>query len=280
MKGLVKKDDIVLTDGFWGLGLEEFQNVVSVAHGNWSHTTKSDVDAGIQPDFPYHHHQQLEYRTRHLARGGRIVAVSDFIADQCKFQWNFDIPVINNGIETSKFVPRYEYLPRKRPLVIHGVTNSNKGFDHITALKRELKADVVLLDDAGDHFGGIPKYQALAQADLVAIPSAHEGFGYFCLESLSVGVPVVAYAVGLPYLYAKNNGCVDTGPYVIGDPGIVVAERYRRDPAEFVKAAKVALIADPSFFSPRSFAENFSIERFRREWRGYVNKEFGYNVEK
>ena len=96
-------NDIVIVDSFWGLGLEQHKNVVSIQHGNWSHTTFDDVKAGILPEFPYHHAVQLKYRKEHIKRNGRLVAVSEFISDQCKLQWNMDISVINNAIDVNKF---------------------------------------------------------------------------------------------------------------------------------------------------------------------------------
>lgn len=262
----IKPDDIVIADGFWGLGLEDHKNVVSVAHGNWSHTTADDVAAGIPPEFPLHAAVQLEYRKKLLDRGGKIVSVSDFIADQCKLQWGFDLPVINNGIDLSKFVPTTDPKKRSRPVLIHGCTSANKGLDHIDQVRKDVNADVLLLDEAPQFFS-MPKYPALSQADLVIVPSAHEGFGYFTLEALAMNVPVVAYDVGLMYLARKENAPV----------GVIMDRKTRskEHTAHEVRRALTALKIVGS--EPREWASKFSIESFRQNWLGYLSQEFGYD---
>lgn len=264
-KKKIERDDIILTDGFWGIGLEEFPNVISVAHGNWGHVTADDVAKGLLPEFPDHHRIQIDYRRKHLARGGKIVAVSDFIADQCKLQWNFDMPVINNGIDLKKFVPTTDRKPRKRPVIIHGTTTTNKGFDHIDALKK-LDADVLLLDEAAGFFG-IPKYPALAQADLVVHPSAHEGNSYFVLETLASSVPILSYDVGLMYKARKVNAPIGR-----------ILERSIRSPEETLEQTRQLLLALKIVdVNPRDWVLQFSLEMFQRDWRRYLRQEFGYD---
>lgn len=272
----VTRDDIILVDGFWGIGFvgTDF-NVISVAHGNWSHTTKDDVDKGVPPEFPQHHAAQVDYRRRHLKNGGRIVAVSKFIAHQCKIQWDFEMDVINNGIDLARFKPAEKRLPRKRPIIIHGTTNANKGFDHIEAVKT-LDADVWLLDEAA-HKLSLPKYEALAQADAFVHPSAHEGNSYMVLETLASGVPIVAYNVGLLYEllerqhYVHNYEGMDTsgGPLA----GMIML-RNERSPQETLSATKsvFAQYSCAPSFDPRRYAWEFRIERFRDEWRKYIEE--------
>ncbi len=263
----IERDDIIVTDGFWGIGLEDFPRVISVAHGNWGHVTKDDVDAGIKPEFPQHHAVQIDYRRNHLKRGGRIVAVSDFIANQCKLQWGFEMPVINNGINLQKFVPVIgEKIKRKRPVIIHGVTTTNKGFDHIDEVKKLDRADVILLDEAPTFFG-IPKYPALAQADIVLVPSAHEGNSYFVLEALASGVPVVAYDVGLMYRARKENAPV----------GVIMdrATRSKEHTAREVQRALTALSIVGS--DPRGWVSQFSVENFQQQWRDYFREEMDFH---
>lgn len=271
-KKLISPEDIIITDGFWGLGLDEFPNVVSVAHGNWSHTTADDVAKGIKPEFPYHAAVQLDYRKNMVARGGRIVAVSDFIANQCKLQWGFDFPVINNGIDLKKFVPVLGgRAPRKRPVIIHGTTTANKGIDHIDLLKRELNADIIQLDEAPAFFG-LPKYPALAQADFVVHPSAHEGNSYFVLEALSSGVPIISYDVGLMYKARKEFAPVGW-----------LLSRDRRSKEETLYYTKEAI--EPGIdgdtrrlgCTPREWVSQFSVENFRQNWLEYLAREFGYD---
>lgn len=264
----VKKDDIIISDGFWGEGLSsQGYNVISVAHGIWSHLTKDDVEAGKQPEFPYHHTMQVKHRQQHLARGGRIVAVSDFIANQMKLQWGFKSTVINNAIDLEKFHGAFH---SKTPLIIHGVTTANKGFDHIEAVKQALPGvDVLLLDEAAEKLK-MPKYEALATANLVVQPSAYEGNSYFVLETLASDVPIVAYNVGL--LYNISNICrLKNIPCIIG----CIMDRRYRSPKETARISKFILesvMRDRSLYNPRSVAELFSVKKFHEEWRNYLEE--------
>lgn len=269
----VTKDTIVIADGFWGEYLSSLgMNVISVAHGIWSHLTKEDVDAGKSPDFPVHHAFQVKHRKDHLRRGGKIVAVSRFIQEQMNLQWGFSSDVINNAIDLDKFKPPSSKTLRERPLVIHGVTNSNKGFDHIHSLERSLNgvADVLLMDRAAERLGYSleEKYKVIGEADLIVQPSAYEGNSYFVLEALASDVPIVAYNVGLLNsisTIAKENGI----QAVIGS----IIDRKYRSPSETAKVGKFILdsvIRDRSPYNPRVVASLFSIERFHREWRKYL----------
>lgn len=271
----ISKDDIIISDGFWGEHLSELgYNVISVAHGIWSHLTKDDVVAGMQPDFPMHHAVQVKHRRDHLARGGRIVAVSDFISEQMRLQWGFESHVINNAIDLKRFRPKDFHVfqnPIPPALIIHGVTTANKGFDHIEAVKKAIPgAKTMLLDDAANELliPGADKYEILREADLVVQPSAYEGNSYFVLETLACNVPIVAYRVGLLYSIseiAKRNGieaCI----------GGLIDRKYR-SPQETAKVTRFILdsvMRDRSVYNPREVAKLFSIQRFHDEWRTYL----------
>jgi len=273
----IKKSDIIIVDGFWGLGLDGY-NVISIAHGIWSHLTKDDVDAGKQPEFPVHNTIQVKYRRDHLARGGKIVAVSDFISEQMLLQWGFTSTVINNAIDLDKFKPSQVFSdqPRK-PLIIHGVTTANKGFDHIDAVKKAVpQADVLLLDDAAEALR-CGKYEALAQADLVVQPSAYEGNSYFVLETLACDVPIIAYNVGLLYSISRICKCAgDKEHCCIGS----VIDRKLRSPEITARQTKFILesvLRDRSPYNPRHVAEKFSIQKFHTQWKGYL-KDYERNL--
>lgn len=266
----ISKDDIIISDGFWGEWLSMLgYNVISVAHGIWSHLTKDDVDAGKQPEFPIHHAVQVKHRRDHLARGGKIVAVSDFISNQMKLQWGFDSHVINNAIDLDKFdkLPLYNSWLDER-LVIHGVTTANKGFDHIEAVKKVLpNDDVLLLDDAAKQYD-LEKYTALKNADLVVQPSAYEGNSYFVLETLACGVPIVAYNVGLLNTIAVRAREKGVEACIGG-----IIDRKYRSPEETAKVTKFILesvMRKRDCYNPRQVAELFSIQRFHDEWRTYL----------
>lgn len=269
--GKVTRDDIVLADGFWSLGLEEVHRVISVCHGNWSHTTADDVRAGIASEFPFHHAAQVEQRRRHLVLGKKLVAVSDFIADQMMLQWNFPSHVIDNGIDLRVFRPwdqRETFFDD--PMILHMTTTANKGFDHIQAVYDEFHPkgfNVLSLDAAWEryHERFDNKYRLLASADLVVHPSRHEGNSYGVLETLASGVPIVSYNVGLMYRAAIEHAPV----------GVVMDSRHRRPPVT-VQGVRDMWEGRFGESDPRGWVSRFSIDEFHRKWREYLGEEFEY----
>lgn len=272
----IRKDDVIVADGFWAAGLDNFPYAISHSHGIWSHLTYEDVLADKAPDNPFHHTAQVSFRRQWLKQGRPLTAVSGFIARQMFMQWGFHTDrVIENGVDTEKYKPMkrataYSDWP-KRPLIIHGVNdpgNINKGWDHIGLLKRELDGSVLSLDEAYAHYSVRSdrpwrKHEILSQADMVVHASGYEGNSMFVAEALASGVPVVGYDVG--YLYS----CVGSLPTVMS--------RFKRSPeytVEFVKQ----ILSDPwameqSAKVGREIAVNeLDIKLFRNRWRTYVEE--------
>lgn len=263
--GRVTEKDVVIADSFWASNLEHLPYCISHQHGNWSHTTLEDVQKGIPPEFPLHTAAQLDFRRKYVKAGRKLTAVSAFIAREMVRQWNLHPYVISNGIDCEKFKPAEKKIDRKRPIVIHFTTTANKGFDHIDAVKQGVDADVWLLDEAEQKLG-IPKYEALAQADLVVHPSAHEGNSYAVLETLACGVPIVGYNVGLLYsLESDDVGVIldreHRSPEIttLGTRTMLRAIKYRDVPG---------MVPKPD---PRKVAEQHDIKVFRLVWQEYVN---------
>lgn len=266
--GKLKADDIVIGDGFWVDGLQHMKRAISHSHGIWSHLIKEDVDAGKRPENEFHHAAQVAFRRRWLEIGRRMTAVSDFIADQMELQWGFQVDrVINNGVDTEKFVPTSSRFRRDKQIIIHGVndrSNTNKGWDHIEALDLrsktdpELAVEVLSLDQMIEKYGG-PKEWALSQADLFVHPSGYEGNSMMVAEALSCGLPTVGYEVG---------ALADPNASVVG----YVVERHLRSPQKTVELVKHILSYGMSCASnARQYAvEKLSLAGFNRNWREYV----------
>lgn len=267
---LIGTDDVVVADGFWAAGLEHLPKAISVAHGIWSHLTLEDVQAGKQPDMPYHHAAQVEFRRRWCGLGKRMTAVSDFIANEMKRQWGFEVDrVINNGVDTELWKPMTNRLPRARPLVLHGVndaSNLNKGGDHVVLLAKELDADVLSFDDGVDRyrFAGkdFTRPEALAQADIFVHPSGYEGNSMMVAEALACGVPVIGYDVG--YLWSIKD-CYGS-----------VIDRTKRSPEFTLAAARDLLSNEPLQTRLRGqgrdlATRDLSIVCFRDSWREYID---------
>lgn len=265
--GKIRHDDVVIADGFWADGLQHLKYAVSHSHGIWSHLTKDDVDAGKQPENPFHHAAQVAFRQRWLGQKKHMTAVSEFIYKQMELQWGFKADcVINNGVDTKFFTPGKKSFPRKSPIIVHGVndrSNVNKGWDHIEKLISGSGCEVFSFDEMIEKVGSQNDIAfALAEADLVVHPSGYEGNSMFVAEALSCGLPFVGYDVGAMYS-PESNQC-----------GIVLP-RSERSPESTLAAVK-KIINDKEMMSAsaecaRRFAENeLSLTNFKYKWREYV----------
>lgn len=265
--------DVVIADGFWADGFAHMPLAVSHSHGIWGHITLEDSLAGKAPENPFHHTVQVAFRRRWIEMGKHITAVSDFIAEQMRLQWGFAVDrVINNGVDTEKFVPTTKRFPRKKLILVHGVNdrgNVNKGWDHIQLLidrsqsDAEMDIEVLSLDEMAERYGG-PKEWALAQADLFVHPSGYEGNSMMVAEALSCGLPVIGYDVG--YLWKVQNVL-----------GLNVLRRDGRSPDSTLRCVKDILQAPDLLkhmgeISRDVAVRDLSIEKFRRDWRGYVEE--------
>lgn len=266
--------DVVVADGFWADGLQHMPLAVSHSHGIWSHLTKEDVDAGKSPDMPYHHAAQVAFRQRWTKLKKHITAVSDFIAEQMRLQWGFEVDrVINNGVDTDVFCPSDRDSGLNDLLIIHGVNdrgNLNKGWDHIEALRMGIPtAHVLSLDEAYDLLEertGEPwtKAEVLSLADIVVHPSGYEGNSMFVAEALACGVPFVGYDVGFAWTVRK---CL----------GLQIMSRSTRSPETTLENVKIVMEIPDLFPNmgeiSRSVAEEYlTIEKFRQGWRLYVEE--------
>ena len=128
--------------------------------------------------------------------------------------------VIYNGVDLERFQPRAPREGRARRVLGLGRLTRQKGFDVLieAAKAADLQVDLVgegeeagALGAAGAVLRGwsADVRPALAEADIVAIPSRWEGFGLVAVEAMASGVPVVASAV---------HGLIE----VVGDAGLLV----------------------------------------------------------
>ncbi len=267
--------DVVVADGFWADGLQHMRNAVSHSHGIWSHLTKDDVDAKKEPENPFHHAAQVNFRRRWFELKKHCTAVSHFIAYQMRIQWGFVVDyAINNGVDTSVYVPTTKRFPRKRPIIVHGVNdrgNLNKGWDHIELLidrsktDPELDAEVLSLDEMVERYGG-PKEWALSQADIFVHPSGYEGNSMMVAEALACGLPTIGYNVGYLYEFEHPDFKAE---------GARVLNRRERSPLTTLQACKELLASSPEEIAKcRMWSRGIAPtkEAFDLCWQEYVKE--------
>ncbi len=164
-----------------------------------------------------------------------IVCVSNWLADCARRSivlGKYQVKVIPNGLDTRRFQPvdkrtarQLLNLPQKKKIILFGAlyatSDSRKGHDHLKSAMRRLaewghseSMEIVIFgasapskDDEWRDFGFPVHYLGVLQddislavvysaADVMVVPSEEEAFGQTATESLSCGVPVVAFAIG------------------------------------------------------------------------------------
>ncbi|HEV8722675.1 MAG TPA: glycosyltransferase family 4 protein [Candidatus Binatia bacterium] len=155
-----------------------------------------------------------------------IVACSRWLADEVRNQSmfsRFPISVITPGIDLKTFAPRHRCfsrdilnLPANARIVLfsaHSIDIPRKGFDLLQQALNQLdKIPNLLLVSLGHgtpqmktsiphvHLGHIEEERMLSivysAADIFAMPSLQEAFGFTGLEAMACGTPVIAFDVG------------------------------------------------------------------------------------
>jgi glycosyltransferase involved in cell wall biosynthesis len=223
-----------------------------------------------------------------LRHADRVIAVSEAIQEEVQDICDSTQPVvIPNGIERGygsdvelgTFRKQFDIDPEESLLLCVGALEERKGFQHaIQALpeilnnhpktqliivgrgsyREELERLIKQLDlensvQLAGYVDEQTKKNALADADIVLIPSEEEPFGLTALESMSLGNAVIASATG---------GLKD----VIGMAGILV------EPASKTKIATPAslLLDKPSFRDALEQESQNQVQNFT--WNSVLNQ--------
>ena len=177
--------------------------------------------------------QRLHYATdlrwstqRSLAMADRVTAVSGWLADQLREHLDFQgqIEVIHNGVDTARFTPRVAARVSGPVRVLFcGNLSRRKRADLIVPLAKALGADFELCYTGGLNsqatlhgadnlrpLGTIPPLEMpgiYQQVDLLFMPSIREGFGLCVAEAMAAGLPIVAYlGSAIPELVVDGMG--------------------------------------------------------------------------
>lgn len=183
----------------------------------------------------------------------RLIAVSDGVADQLRaMNPRLTVDVIGNGVAAEAFQP----IPRlgNNVVFIGRLDTTQKGLDLLLqawALAcHNTPAQLVIAGQGPDEHrlrllatnlriahrvqfvgwvSGHAKYELLASARIVAVPSRFETFGIVALEALATGTPVVAFDI--PCLREViPNGCGQrVAPFDVVAYSAALTTRYRND---------------------------------------------------
>jgi glycosyltransferase involved in cell wall biosynthesis len=160
---------------------------------------------------------------RGLALYDRFIAVSEWLAGELRRRApGATIDVVQNGVDPAAFA--VEPRPPAHLLYLGRLDEPHKGTDilvealaHLRTLLGPALPPLVVVGDGPDEgkmradvhrrgldehvrfrgrVDGSEKYELIAQAHAVLMPSRWETFGMVAAEALAVGVPVVAFDVG------------------------------------------------------------------------------------
>lgn len=207
---------------------------------------------------------------------GRVVAVSDYLADAIRSYRTAPVDVVGNIVDLPDAVST-DSVPffRGDRLKVLGVgtVNSNKGWRFAVEAIRELQASGVPAELV--WLGGGPEYDelaaadpehvrapghvpagavasAMAEADVFVLPTVSETFSLVTVEALTAGLPVVATGVGAH------------GAFLTTDSGRLVP----REPRAIAEALRAASALDRTGVRSRGLelAERFDESSFRRRY--------------
>jgi len=245
-KGLIKPDDIVITDGFWGCGLSNQDRVIVVCHGILS------GDVGLQ-------HPISQYQKKHMERN-HVVSVSINAAQECIRDYQFTCDtVIMNGIDLDIFCP-----PQVPPGAFVLGTIDPMGKCRITkfnGLIDRLKADFTIQNVQGDWPYAVAKEYQKCSAYLHL--SRYEGCSYAVNEALATGLPIIATPTGL---IGNYQAFLNEYKLPIGEILTSVTPTY-----EEVKASVLKVQREYSTYKPLEWCQKYcNFQLFKKEWTNYI----------
>ncbi|MFJ4025951.1 glycosyltransferase family 4 protein [Paenarthrobacter sp. NPDC089989] len=205
--------DLVVEDffaPFSSMAAPLWTNAPTIGIVQWLHAR----DKAREYKLPLHWMERFGVRTHH-----RIIAVSEGIAERLTMlNPTLHVDVIGNGVDP---VARKVLSNRGRDVLCIGrIEFTGKGLDLLVAAWSEAAGYIdgqlliagtgpdetklrAAIDSAGladrvqflGWLSGQQKFQAMADARLVVVPSRQETFGLVAIEALAVGTPVIAFDI-------------------------------------------------------------------------------------
>jgi len=205
------RPDLLVTNGFLGMGVPGGPPRVHVYHGTMVGGTRGDSTGLSRAE-----------RARRIfggglseaiaGRGATVVCVSDLAAEEVRrFYGVRTDAVIPNGIDTTVFRPRGRAESRLRLglaeagryCLFVGRMQHGKGADLLEPASREAGYELMIAGTGGApgarHLGVLDPESladAYSAADCVLFPSRYEACSYVVLEALACGVPLLTTEVG------------------------------------------------------------------------------------
>jgi len=245
-KGLIKPDDIIITDGFWGCGVSNQNRVIAVCHG----TLAGDV--GI--NHPISQFQKQQMQGRHYVAVSRNAAVESikYYGVECK-------AVIMNGVDLDIFHPK----KRVKDFTVgflepKGKIQQARYSKLINAIKATFKTHTIK---------GIWPYgiaEEYRKCSVYVHLSRYEGCSYAVNEALASGLPVIGTPVGL---FGDYQDFLNTYKISVGEILSTKTPTY-----EEIKNKLLKIQSNYQNYYPTEWCQAFcNLSLFDKEWKKYIN---------
>ncbi len=173
-----------------------------------------------------HYATDLKWFTQiSLQRATKMTSVSLFTANLVRQDLNYqaEIKVIYNGVDTSQFTPRKKPMKKALKVLFAGNLTRRKGVDLLPKIATRVQSHIRILYTSGlrtqkilsespilKNLGYIPyeNMPALYQeVDILLFPTVREGFALVVLEAMACGLPVIATnCSSLPEIVINGKG--------------------------------------------------------------------------
>ena len=243
---MIKPEDIIITDGFWGCGVSNQNRVITVCHGVLA------GDVGINHPISQFQKQQMQ--------GKHCVAVSrNAAAESMKYYGVQCRATILNGVDLDIFYPSRDketeftvgYLEPQGKIQL---ARYSKLIDKIKATFKTHAIKGSWPQDIAKEYRKCSVYLHF---------SRYEGCAYAVNEALASGLPVIGTPVGL---FGDYSDFLQTYRLAVGEILPTITPVY-----DEVKKRILKIHQNYNSYFPREWCNKYCNQtQFMSEWRDYV----------
>lgn len=210
---VLDKDSVVLTDGYWGMGLEgRVGRLISVVHGTYyGRFMQHQIHQwGEIVGMDHVEAQREHWKNEHV----EPVAVSLDTYGELITMGIGSVPCIRHGVDAEVYKPIV--MPGGR-CWMHAATSNRKGLHLIPQIEQLSGMQIEPMNE----FSGMAENKAarLNAARALIAPTMHEGNSYLLLEALACNIPVLTFKTGLAWEMDHRCGLItdDVAPHSIAN---------------------------------------------------------------
>lgn len=248
-QGIVDENTVVVTDGYWGYGLEgKVARLIPVCHGSYfGRFLRAQVHGWGEVVGMDHVEMQFQVFDDPNTEVVCVAKESERELHMAGIALG-QTTVIYHGVDLDVYHP-FELKPGN--VWMHVATSARKGGDILEMVHQiDPSIDIEFMDERSGQ--AALKAARLNEARALIMPTRHEGSSYAAMEGLACGVPLIAFETGLALEMDERCGL------------------FTDDlaPAQFIRMIRRFGERE---YDPRTWAEeNCSYETFAADWRDFL----------